>query len=606
MSSSHFLKSFSSSFKGDSFITENKNYSLNRKGNVLNIICFTGKSQVPDHAFKTILVGTGKTQHSIQKLSKSNWKNDEPLKLTRKQTFKADLLEISHPEFGILGYIASPIANEIKKLQDKGHKFVAELSDIDGGLTDGTNFKLRINIKFDLPENDTLENIPEEVSNTIKQLKLNPETKNNVFRYSPPLAPEDILSLLVPEEVVNSITKEINKANSILLISHKYPDGDAIGSCLALKAALKHLGKEVDSSIDDEIDGLYRHKLPGIDDGLKKPSELDKNKKYDLAILMDTPIPERTGENISFIKNAKQLIFIDHHPLTRSKWLNTSIDTDKLEKQNLLWVRPEIPAVTEMVGALIFNLLPKHILDNLNEEQKQQIAKPLVAGMATDTVFFRKNINHGVESFSKYLMNWANFGKKWVRDTIDYHLPKPALKRLNEYMRNGIIRENDINYASMQIPYEKFMDVYNTAKKVDKDVILMDVVNEIKYSDLFYSLQKNPKTHSDDTIAALILERAKKEIDGHDFISVNLRSGSSTDFARKIALSIGGGGHANMAASQIYTHGINDEVYENPDNHEKKLTLERKIATLARKLRTEAKEKTVAFAGWITSLNQAS
>ena len=38
---------------------------------------------------------------------------------------------------------------------------------------------------------------------------------------------------------LESILKEINKADNIVLLAHENPDGDAIGSCLSMGLALK-------------------------------------------------------------------------------------------------------------------------------------------------------------------------------------------------------------------------------------------------------------------------------------------------------------------------------------------------------------------------------
>lgn len=45
---------------------------------------------------------------------------------------------------------------------------------------------------------------------------------------------------------LDNILEEINKAEKIVIITHENPDGDAIGSSLAMKLALKQLGKEAD------------------------------------------------------------------------------------------------------------------------------------------------------------------------------------------------------------------------------------------------------------------------------------------------------------------------------------------------------------------------
>lgn len=50
---------------------------------------------------------------------------------------------------------------------------------------------------------------------------------------------------------LDNILEEINKAEKIVIITHENPDGDAIGSSLAMKLALKQLGKEADVIIPE-------------------------------------------------------------------------------------------------------------------------------------------------------------------------------------------------------------------------------------------------------------------------------------------------------------------------------------------------------------------
>ena len=44
---------------------------------------------------------------------------------------------------------------------------------------------------------------------------------------------------------LDNILEEIKKAESIVILAHETPDGDAIGSCLAMNVALKKLGKSI-------------------------------------------------------------------------------------------------------------------------------------------------------------------------------------------------------------------------------------------------------------------------------------------------------------------------------------------------------------------------
>ena len=585
----------------DTINFQNKSFTIKRNGNMLQVISFAGKPELPSYAFKLKLANSVQCQKSINNLLKSNWQNDQPLDFKFKKLFDIQVIEVSHPEYGKLGNIPFKVVFELKPLIDKGHEFVAELSDIDGGTEPRSNISLRINVKYKLKQGESVKDIPAEVSDTINKLMKNPLTKRIVAKYQPTLNLEELLPVLLPDSAVNNIKHEIRNAQSILLVGHMLPDGDTIGSLLALRSALSHIGKEVDCSIDDDIDGYYRHKLPGIDENLKKPEQLDKKKKYDLVIVMDTPIPYRIGKNADFIKTAKQVIFIDHHPIMKKMWDKnkdlSGIDIDKIKEKGLLWVRPDILATCEMVATLIFKILPEDLINNLTPEQKEEIAKPLVAGMATDTEYFKKYDENKLESFAKYLMNWAGFSKKWIREKITYHLPKNAFDKMVKYSRQGMINEPASSYASITVPYDKFMDVFETAKKEDEDVILLDVINEFKFSRIFNSLRLNTKDHSDDKIVALVMQRKTKEQEGEDYVAINIRSGRKTEYARQIAEFFGGGGHPTMGAAQITDLTINDKAYEDSNNPQNKLTIERKIAQLADELRKKAAQTAVTFAG---------
>ena len=61
---------------------------------------------------------------------------------------------------------------------------------------------------------------------------------------------------------LDEILKEINNAESIVILTHESPDGDAIGSSLALKIMIESLGKKADVIIP-EYSRLYEF-LPKI------------------------------------------------------------------------------------------------------------------------------------------------------------------------------------------------------------------------------------------------------------------------------------------------------------------------------------------------------
>ena len=113
----------------------------------------------------------------------------------------------------------------------------------------------------------------------------------------------------------NATFSEIGKAiadhNSFAVVSHVRPDGDAIGSVLALGHALEQLGKSVRYLNNDGCPKSLEF-LPGSEkvEISGEVGVLD----VEVAITLDTAAHVRIGEgSLEAIKNAKLLINIDHH-----------------------------------------------------------------------------------------------------------------------------------------------------------------------------------------------------------------------------------------------------------------------------------------------------
>ena len=102
------------------------------------------------------------------------------------------------------------------------------------------------------------------------------------------------------------IWEKINKAKSIILLTHETPDGDAIGSCLAMQIALEYLGKKSDIIIKE---------VPKIFDFVPNKKNIiteSTTQNYDLAIALDCADLNLLVAS-EYFKSAKETIVIDHH-----------------------------------------------------------------------------------------------------------------------------------------------------------------------------------------------------------------------------------------------------------------------------------------------------
>jgi phosphoesterase RecJ-like protein len=160
-------------------------------------------------------------------------------------------------------------------------------------------------------------------------------------------------------DLQRKIKHRIREAGSILVTSHIRPDGDAIGSSLALTLALLEAGKQVQVVLTDGLPKNFRH-LPG--------SELVKKRadgEFDLIICLDCSDLARVGKALDGYGPPD--IVIDHHATNDAFGTLNLIDTEAVATASVL--------IRSMRGwGLIIN---------------EPIAVNLMTGIVTDSIGFR-------------------------------------------------------------------------------------------------------------------------------------------------------------------------------------------------------------------------
>lgn len=109
-------------------------------------------------------------------------------------------------------------------------------------------------------------------------------------------------------ETIQKIIEIIRSNSSFLLTSHEGPDGDAVGSTLALASFLRKIGKDVTVHFKDPVPDLYAF-LPGCDSAL--PYIPDRS--FDVAFVLDIGELRRAGSVFCNFKQFATLINLDHH-----------------------------------------------------------------------------------------------------------------------------------------------------------------------------------------------------------------------------------------------------------------------------------------------------
>lgn len=160
------------------------------------------------------------------------------------------------------------------------------------------------------------------------------------------------------------IAAALGRAENVLICGHVMPDGDSLGSVLALGLTLEVLGKRVTMAGPDPVPAVYDF-LPGVDRFLVgKPPE----GKYDAIIVLDCSVPERLGNGYQDLVSGDVVVInIDHHSGS------TSFGTYR-------YINPQAAAV----GEIIFDLL------NLMQVKiTPEVAICLYTAIITDTGSFQ-------------------------------------------------------------------------------------------------------------------------------------------------------------------------------------------------------------------------
>jgi bifunctional oligoribonuclease and PAP phosphatase NrnA len=157
----------------------------------------------------------------------------------------------------------------------------------------------------------------------------------------------------------------IQSAQTVLVVAHVSPDGDAIGSLLGLTESLRLMGKTVTGALDDGVPG-YLAFIPNTETIVTEVSEGE----FDLMISTDASDMERSGRVGEYgFAHSQTVINIDHHAT------NTGFGDIHL-------VVPSAVSATEVVFDLLMCM---------EHDISEDVAYALLSGLVTDTLGFRVN-----------------------------------------------------------------------------------------------------------------------------------------------------------------------------------------------------------------------
>lgn len=291
-----------------------------------------------------------------------------------------------------------------------------------------------------------------------------------------------------------------------MVTTHIDPDGDAVGSLLALGLALGNLNLKTTIYNSSPIPAVYRF-LPSVERIVR---HIKKANTYDTAIVLDCGDLSRIGEASSTVNQIPVVINIDHHVSNTHFGDLQLIDTTAC-------------ATAEIVYRLI-KALPAPI--------DRDIATSIYTGILTDTGSFRfSNTNQAAFAISNEM---AELGMK----------PYSVAQHVYGTYSLGRIKLLNLALDSIEISDNGKMSLMTVTKSMLDETGTQpeDVDGLINYA----------RRIKDVKVAALIQEirngtgEAPKNCRYH----VSLRSDGSVDVAN-IAGSFGGGGHITAAGFQV-------------------------------------------------------
>ena len=111
-------------------------------------------------------------------------------------------------------------------------------------------------------------------------------------------------------KLMENLKSQLEGVGTVAIAGHVRPDGDCVGSCLAVYNYIKTYAPQI------QVD-LYLQPIPNIFKFLKNSekikSEYPQMPAYDLFIMLDCGDTARLGDAAVYFEEAKKTVCIDHH-----------------------------------------------------------------------------------------------------------------------------------------------------------------------------------------------------------------------------------------------------------------------------------------------------
>ncbi|GMQ80912.1 MAG: bifunctional oligoribonuclease/PAP phosphatase NrnA [Rhodothermia bacterium] len=306
--------------------------------------------------------------------------------------------------------------------------------------------------------------------------------------------------------MLNQILASLKDASSVVITTHTRPDGDGIGSQLALGLFLEKQGKTI-TLINHDRPPYTLDWLPEIDrlevfDGSLEQRERIKN--ADVLVIADTNSEKRLGEVGSSFRDASGTkILIDHH-------------TDSEDWFDLEYSRE----TASSTGELVYELMDLWDLDSIDTA----IASSLYVAIMTDTGSFRfSNVTADVHRLIGDLIQRGNLDSAQIHANIFDRRSPEGIRLLSQVLATLEIH-HDGSVGSMVISRRSLHETGASIEEAEGFVNHILSIEGVRVGLLFTETERGTK--------------------------VSFRS-KADDHVHKWAQALGGGGHRNAAGAFV-------------------------------------------------------
>jgi bifunctional oligoribonuclease and PAP phosphatase NrnA len=297
--------------------------------------------------------------------------------------------------------------------------------------------------------------------------------------------------------ITAAVARAVSEAGSILVATHRNPDGDAIGSLLGMGAMLGLLGKKHTEFCPDGVPHVLRG-LPGAAD---VALALAPDARFDATILLDTAHESMLPDGFPGADRRGTFIVIDHH------------------KQHGELGELALRGDAAAVGQMLFELARE-----VGWPVDARVAECLYASIVSDTGSFRySNTSPSTHRAAAELI--AQGARPWRVATALYESYPIARQRLLGEVLRTLALWGDGRYADMVVTPETLAGCGAVKADLDGMVNLGRAVEGVEIS-------------------------AMLRLEPNGDVKASFRSKGRVDVST-LAASFGGGGHRNAAACTL-------------------------------------------------------